>query len=83
VTRYTGIQNSFRYQSIMAGQSSDFTNELKTNPIYAVSVLAELIDSFLNGFIYFLVSRGIFLGLNMIVETDINYREKNKRGQEI
>jgi hypothetical protein len=32
----------------------------------------------LKGIVYFLVLKGISLGLNMIVETDINYREQGE-----
>jgi hypothetical protein len=32
----------------------------------------------LRGIIYYLVLKGISLGLNMIVETDINYRERKQ-----
>jgi len=31
---------------------------------------------FLQGAVYYLVLKGVALGLNMIVETDINYRDK-------
>jgi len=34
----------------------------------------------LRGIIYYLVLKGISLGLNMIVETDINYREGSQEG---
>lgn len=82
VARYIGIQNVYRYQSFMTDQASDFAGELKANPIYGISVIVDLFDSFLTGFIYFLVLRGISLGLNMIVETDINYREQKQQGGE-
>jgi hypothetical protein len=76
--KYVEIRNIYQYQAIMAGQQSDFANQLLNNTVYGLSVLTEILDSFLTGFIYFLVSRGISLGLNMIVETDINYREQKK-----
>ncbi|HEX2997721.1 MAG TPA: hypothetical protein VHP14_23060 [Anaerolineales bacterium] len=34
--------------------------------------------TFLRGVIYYLVLKGISLGLNMIVETDINYRDREQ-----
>jgi hypothetical protein len=82
VARYVGIQNVYRYQSFMTDQTSDFVSELKANPMYAISVIVDTFNSFLAGFIYFLVLRGISLGLNMIVETDINYREQKQQGGE-
>ncbi len=57
-----------------------FTDMLKKNPIYALGLLAKLISIFLRGIIYFLILKAISLGLNMIVETDINYREAIKKG---
>ncbi len=80
ITRYVEIQNSYRYQAMINGQNPGFMNELKTNTVYGISVLVDSFNSFLTGFIYFLVLRGISLGLNMIVETDINYREQKQQG---
>ena len=57
-----------------------FMDMLAKNPIYALGLLAEIISIFLRGIIYFLVLKAISLGLNMIVETDINYREARKEG---
>lgn len=45
-------------------------------PAYAIGVVVEMISVILQGGVYFLVLRGLALGLNMIVETDINYREQ-------
>ena len=56
-----------------------FTDMLAKNPVYALSLFAEIISVFLRGIVYFLVLKSISLGLNMIVETDINYREAGKR----
>lgn len=57
-----------------------FTQMLTKNPVYALSLLAEIIGIFLRGTIYFLMLKAISLGLNMIVETDINYRDARKEG---
>jgi hypothetical protein len=35
----------------------------------------EIISTLFQGFVYFLVLRGVFLGTNMVIETDLNYRE--------
>jgi len=80
VARYVQIQNYYRYQSIAAGEYTDFVTELKSRPGYAVSVGIEVAQSFLSGLFYYLVLTGISLGLSMIVETDINYRERNMQG---
>lgn len=38
----------------------------------------NLATTLLRGAIYYLVLKGVSLGLNMIVETDINYREQER-----
>ncbi|HMZ06893.1 MAG TPA: hypothetical protein PK078_04680 [Anaerolineales bacterium] len=41
-----------------------------------------VIKNLINGFIYFVILRGISLGLYMVIETDMNYRQKeNKNGE--
>ena len=35
----------------------------------------EMISTLFQGFVYFLVLRGVFLGINMVIETDLNYKE--------
>lgn len=47
-------------------------------PVRAFNLLVNMADTVLKGIIYFLVLKGISLGLNMIVETDINYREQRE-----
>jgi hypothetical protein len=48
------------------------------HPSYLISIYLECLGVFLRGVVYFLVLKGISLGLNMIVETDINYRERDR-----
>jgi hypothetical protein len=67
---YRGLPNSYIF----------FADMLSKNPIYALGLLAQIISVFLRGIIYFLILKAISLGLNMIVETDINYREARKEG---
>jgi hypothetical protein len=45
-------------------------------PFYSLSTYMESLGVFLKGVVCFLVLKGISLGLNMIVETDVNYREQ-------
>jgi len=51
------------------------------NPRDAFVLGVNISATILRGAVYFLVLKGISLGLNMVVETDINYREK-KAGQD-
>ena len=66
ISTYIQGQNAFSYQQFMGIPHSS-------------SMLSLYIESFgvlLKGVVYFLVLKGISLGLNMIIETDINYREQ-------
>lgn len=56
--------------------SQSFLTLMRTNPFALVTQLVSIVSVLLKGIIYFFVLKGISLGLNMIVETDINYREK-------
>ncbi len=67
---YQGLPNSYLF----------FVGMLRSNIIYAISLLAQIVSIFLRGIIYFLILKAISLGLNMIVETDINYRDARKEG---
>jgi len=51
---------------------------VKSNPFDGFSILITMASTILKGVVYFLVLKGISLGLNMIVETDINYRERKR-----
>ncbi len=44
-------------------------------PVYILDVSAQVAKVLIQGLVYFLVLKGVSLGLTMIVETDINYRD--------
>lgn len=69
-TFHMGLPNSYIF----------FTGMLRKNPLYALGLFAEMLSVFLRGIIYFLILKAISLGLNMIVETDVNNREARKEG---
>ena len=69
---YIQTQTYFVFNNTIR-QERDFTALLSNNHLYAVSFLVESLGIVLKGF--FLTLKGISLGLNMIVETNINYRE--------
>jgi len=50
------------------------TNKLNNNPVLTFRLIMVSFGTFIRGVIYGLVLKGISLGLNMIIETDINYR---------
>ena len=61
------------YQKNLAGLISQ-------QPIFILDVLLQMTRVLLQGAIYYLILKGVALGINMIVETDINYREKSVEG---
>jgi len=78
---WAGLQ-MFQYQNIVNNNSQvkfDLWGFLRSNPLEAFRLGVNVTSIALRGIIYYLVLKAISLGLNMIVETDINYREQ-KRG---
>jgi hypothetical protein len=45
-------------------------------------MVIDILMTALNGLVYFLVLKGLALGVVMVVETDINYREKQSVNHE-
>ncbi len=75
---------SFFYQNQIAYGNAlqnfqNFTEIFRSDPGFAIKMILDSLSIILKGLVYYLVLRGISLGLNMIVETDINYRENRKR----
>ena len=60
-------------------QDASFTAILKSQPVIAIKIILDVLSTFLKGVIYYFVLKGTSLGLNMIVETDINYREQKQQ----
>jgi hypothetical protein len=77
-------QNGFGAQSmnINIGQHPDLMAMAMVNPIYTASLIASLTGLFLRGVVYALTLKGISLGLNMIVETNLNVIENRLAGQD-
>jgi hypothetical protein len=72
-----GLLQIFQHQTFLIGNSQIQHDIWSLEELeFTVSMATVL----LRGVIYYLVLKGIFLGLNMIVETDINYRERQKAG---
>lgn len=59
----------------------NFRSYIFSNPLDAFTLGVNISATLLRGAVYFLVLKGVSLGLNMVVETEINYREK-KAGQD-
>ena len=75
-SRFVQLQNSYMIQTMTTGFGQpNFMEMLSQNPLYTFSLIVDLAGIFLRGVVYWLVLKGISLGLNMIVETDLNYKE--------
>jgi hypothetical protein len=77
-TRFLRFQAAYAQNPIFMGEVLDFWAMLGRNPTYLANLIVDLLTNFLNGVVAWLTLKGISLGLNMIVETDLNYREKAK-----
>ena len=74
---FLALVEAFRYNTIANTQyQTNLLGLFSQEPIFILDVLLQMARVFFQGAIYYLVLKGIALGLNMIVETDINYREK-------
>ncbi|MFZ5905207.1 MAG: hypothetical protein ACOYZ8_16820 [Chloroflexota bacterium] len=76
LSTYTQEQTHYAFNRGPDNQIAEFNKYLTDNPTYGISILIKMSSIFLSGIVNFLVLKGISLGLNMIVETDINYREE-------
>jgi hypothetical protein len=76
--RFIQLQNSYMIQTMTTdfSQNPNFMKMLSEKPLYTFSLIVDLASIFLRGVVYWLTLKGISLGLNMIVETDLNYKDK-------
>lgn len=82
VLGFAGQVSLISYQSSMLGQgSATFEQLLKQNTTYALSLLLGSVRTLFQGVVYFLVLKGISLGLYMVAETDVNYRDRKESVQ--
>jgi hypothetical protein len=65
----------FQYPAIFR-TSDSLQSFFKDNPFDAFRLLVNVLATLLRGIIFYLFLKGLSLGLNMIVETDVNYRER-------
>jgi len=78
ITAFIGNMNMYQVNLGSFGRPIDgFSDLFKQLPGSALSLLLESVSTLVTGVIYFLVLKSISLGLNMIIETDLNYREKS------
>ena len=71
----------FQYTILAHNQyQTDLMGLFSKNPLYILDVLLQMARVFLQGVVYYVMLKGISLGLDMIVETNINYRDQNAEG---
>lgn len=82
------ILKQIQSQQIQASMGSPMTSGeywdhvLEEPVMYVVDVLSDMVFIFVRGAAFYVALKGISLGLYMIVETDINYREQQKTQEE-
>jgi hypothetical protein len=62
---FTSITDTLKFWSLLGDQ-----------PYYLISMVVAMLSLIMRGVIYYLILKSVALGLNMIVETDVNYRVK-------
>lgn len=68
--------------SLTSGNAKGYWDVVFEEPFYYfVDIGADMVSVLLRGFIYYVILKGISLGLYMILETDINYREQKENGR--
>jgi hypothetical protein len=72
------IQNSYNLQAIRLGQIPDFWGMMSEKPLYAISIFVDILSILLRGIVYGLVLKGVSLGLNMIIDIDLDSKEKSQ-----
>ena len=75
--RFVQLQNSYMIQTMATGfGQSNFMKMLSQDPVYTFSLIVDLVSIFIRGVVYWLVLKGVSAGLYMIVETNLNYKDK-------
>ncbi len=79
----SSLAQIFQYNLIAHNQyQTDLLGLFSRYPLYVLDLILQMARVFLQGTAYYLVLKGTSLGLDMIVETDINYRGSKAEGGE-
>jgi hypothetical protein len=77
VSIFLALGEVYRYSQLAHTQfQTNLIGLFTQQPIFIFDVLLQMASFLLQGAVFYLLLEGVALGLNMIVETDINYREK-------
>jgi hypothetical protein len=81
---FLSLGQVYRYNQFAHSQfQANLIGLFSQKPIYILDVSLQMASVLIQGVIYYLVLKSVALGLNMIVETDINYRDKSiEEGEE-
>lgn len=81
LTIFIDQSNYQRMQALAYSQIGvDYWEMARLDPIYYVlDIGSDILSRVLTGLIYYVVLRGISLGLYMVIETDMNYRENSEK----
>jgi len=77
VVSFFGKPYSLILSSLQSPQTDNIIDMLTGDPFLYVQIIMDTLSIIMRGVIYGLVLKGISLGLNMIIETDLNYRESD------
>ena len=67
---------AFQYSISPPYSLGDYSEMLMRDPLRTANLVINLLRTFIQGVIYWLVLKGISLGLKMIVEIDLNYKDR-------
>ncbi len=71
------LGEAYRYNQLADKQfQTNLIGLFSQEHLYFLDVSLQMIAVLIQGVVYYLILKSVALGLNMIVETDINYREK-------
>lgn len=76
--KFIDVQNSYTVQTMGLGQTPDFWGMMSQKPLYAISIFIDMLSTLIHGIVYGLVLKGISLGLNMLIEIDLDNKEKSQ-----
>jgi hypothetical protein len=76
--KFSQIDHDLKYGSYLSEAFLDWGRLFSQDPLYTISLLVNVLQIFLQGVIWLLVLKGVSMGLNMLVETDLNYRESTR-----
>lgn len=86
LTVFLDQANYQRMQAMTSGfaSGSDYWEMARADPFYYfLTIGSDMLRRVLAGFMYYVILKGVSLGLYMVIETNMNYREKENQGGEL